>query len=115
MADEKTEKKEFKLEIRTEDTVANGIYSNFIVANQSETEFTLDFIFVPPQSKVANVRSRIILSPAHTKRLAMLLSNQLKAYEKHFGEIKVRKGPGGKVPGGDPRGSTGGEGGNLIN
>ncbi len=90
MADEKAAKKEVKLEIRADDDIANGVYANFIIANQSEAEFTLDFVFLPPASRKANVRSRVILSPLHAKRLYMLLGTQLAQYEKHFGEIKLR-------------------------
>lgn len=82
--------KEYKLEIRAGEEVADGAYSNFIIANHSETEFTLDFIFVPPQGRKANVKSRILLNPIHAKRLHALLTRQIENYEKRFGEIPTR-------------------------
>jgi hypothetical protein len=47
--DEKKEQ-EIKLEIQLDEETAQGAYVNLAVVNHSDTEFTLDFIFVQPQS-----------------------------------------------------------------
>lgn len=83
--------KEIKLEIQADESVANGIYSNFVIANQTETEFMLDFIFVTPQTPKAKVRSRVILNPSHAKRLMLMLGKQIEAYESRYGEIPIRQ------------------------
>jgi len=74
-----------KLEIQVDDGTAQGVYVNLAVVNHTETEFTLDFIYVQPQGNRAKVRSRIITSPAHVRNLIRVLQNNLEAYEEKFG------------------------------
>jgi len=42
----------------------------------------------PSEPKVATLRSRIITSPAHMKRIFRALEDNINQYEKQFGEIK---------------------------
>jgi len=84
--DEKKEQ-EIKLEIQLDEETAQGAYANLAVVNHSDTEFTLDFIFVQPQSPRAKVRSRVITSPRHAKRLLLALEETLRKYEAKFGPI----------------------------
>ena len=77
-----------KLNIELSDEVASGIYSNLAVINHSSSEFFIDFIQLMPNVPKAKVRSRIILSPEHSKRLLLALKNNLDNYEKKFGKIK---------------------------
>ncbi len=91
MSDQPKRVKGIKLEIHADETVAGGQYSNFIMVNQSETEFLLDFVFLAPQTNKAKVFSRVVLNPIHAKRLASLLNRQIEAYENRFGEIPLRK------------------------
>ena len=86
---EKEVKKELKLEIQVDEDVAQGVYANLAVVNHSDAEFTLDFIFVQPQAPRAKVRSRVITSPKHVKRLLLALEDNLKKYEQQFGTIDV--------------------------
>ena len=81
--------KEVKLEIQVDEDVAQGVYANLAVVNHSDAEFTLDFIFVQPQAPRAKVRSRVITSPKHLKRLLMALEDNVKKYEQRFGPIDV--------------------------
>jgi len=87
MSEEK--KKDVKLEIQVDDDVAQGVYANLAVVNHSDAEFTIDFIFVQPQAPRAKVRSRVITSPKHIKRLLLALEDNLKKYEQRFGAIDV--------------------------
>ena len=87
MSEEKA--KEVKLEIQVDEDIAQGVYANLAVVNHSDAEFTLDFIFVQPQAPRAKVRSRVITSPKHVKRLLLALEENLKKYEKQFGAIDV--------------------------
>lgn len=82
------EKKASEIKIEIEDQVANGIYSNLALITHSETEFVLDFIFFQPQSGKAKVRTRIITSPAHVKRMIEALKENISKYEMKFGQIK---------------------------
>jgi len=77
------------IDIEINDQVAEGIYSNLAVINHSPTEFVVDFIQMMPGVPKARVKSRIILTPQHAKRLAHAISENVARFEKQFREIKV--------------------------
>jgi hypothetical protein len=90
MSDEKKEPgKKVNLQIQLDDDMAQGTYVNLAMVNHSETEFTLDFIYVQPQQPKAKVRARIISSPVHTKRLIAALKDNLAKYENRFGTVDI--------------------------
>jgi hypothetical protein len=80
--------KQTEVKIEIDEQTSNGIYSNLALISHSESEFILDFIFFQPQQGKAKVRSRIITSPSHLKRMLTALQENLAKYEAHFGEIK---------------------------
>ena len=80
--------KEVKLEIQLDEETAQGVYVNMAVVNHNDSEFTLDFIFVQPQAPRAKVRSRVITSPRHAKRMLLALQENVARYEKNFGPIE---------------------------
>jgi uncharacterized protein (DUF1778 family) len=82
------DKKQQKLNIQIDDDVAQGIYSNLAIINHSQTEFVLDFVNIMPGSPTNKVRSRIILTPQHAKRLMRALSDNISRFEKSQGSIK---------------------------
>ncbi len=82
-----TKNKDGQMNIHVPEEV-HETYSNLAVINHSFTEFVVDFIQVMPGRPTAKVTSRVILSPLHTKQLLKALSENVKRYEKHFGEIK---------------------------
>ena len=82
-------KKEAGIQIQLDEAIAQGIYINLALINHTETEFILDFIYVQPQSPQGKVRSRVLTSPIHMKRLLGALSENMKKYEERFGEIKL--------------------------
>jgi hypothetical protein len=92
--------KEVKLEIQVDEDIAQGIYANLAVVNHSDAEFTLDFIFVQPQAPKAKVRSRVITSPKHIKRLLMALEENMQKYEQRFGPVDIGSGDDIPQPGG---------------
>ena len=51
----------------------------------------MDFIRILPGMQKSNVKSRIIISPLHTKTFLSALKDNLDKYEKKFGEIKISK------------------------
>ena len=61
------EKKGLNIELTEE--IAEGIYSNLAIINHSPSEFVIDFIKVMPGVPKAKVKSRIVLTPQHAKRL----------------------------------------------
>jgi hypothetical protein len=90
-----TEKKakDVKLEIQIDDETSQGVYINLAAVNHNEAEFVIDFIFAQPQAPMAKVRSRVITSPQHAKRLVATLHDNLLRYEAQFGEIRMEKNP----------------------
>jgi uncharacterized protein (DUF1778 family) len=87
------DKKQKKLNIQIDDDVAQGIYSNLAIINHSQTEFVLDFVNIMPGSPKNKVRSRIILTPQHAKRLLRALSDNINRFEKSQGKIKEQDKP----------------------
>ena len=81
-------KKEQKINIELDQEVAEGIYSNLAVINHSVSEFIVDFVSLMPGSPKAKVKSRIILSPQHAKRLKNALEDNINRFEKSNGKIK---------------------------
>ncbi len=82
------EKKQNEIKIEIDDQISNGIYSNLALITHSESEFVLDFIFFQPQSGKAKVRTRVITSPSHAKRMVAALKDNIAKFEAKFGEIK---------------------------
>ena len=83
---EENKKEGLNIEL-TEDT-AQGIYSNLAIINHSPSEFVVDFVQMMPGIKKAKVRSRVILTPQHAKRLNKALSDNISKFESQNGEIK---------------------------
>ena len=84
----KDKAKENNINIELDESIAQGLYSNLVIVNHSPTEFVLDFINDMPGAPKAKVRSRIILTPDHTKKFINALGENLNKYEKSFGKIK---------------------------
>jgi hypothetical protein len=77
------------LEIEVDETVAKGQYANLAGISHGETEFLLDFLFLAPGQRKAKVHTRVISSPAHTKRFAAALAENIRRYEERFGPIRM--------------------------
>jgi hypothetical protein len=82
-------KKAPKIQLQLDEETAQGNYSNLVLINHTENEFLLDFAFMQPNNARAKVRSRIISSPKHTKRLLRALLKNVERYEERHGEIEV--------------------------
>ena len=88
MADEKKNPKKGQINIELDEKVAEGIYSNLAIINHSVSEFVVDFVSIMPGSPKSKVKSRIILTPQHAKRLVKALGDNVARFEKAHGEIK---------------------------
>ena len=77
-----------KINIELDQQIAEGIYSNLAIINHSVSEFIVDFVSLMPGSPKAKVKSRIILSPQHAKRLKVALEDNINRFEKSNGKIK---------------------------
>ncbi len=83
------EVKKPEIQIEIDEATAQGVYTNLAMIGHSENEFIVDFIFLQPQAPKAKVRSRVITSPGHAKRLLAALQDNISKYEARFGEIKM--------------------------
>ncbi|NJW51745.1 DUF3467 domain-containing protein [Salinimicrobium oceani] len=91
MSDENNNSKKSKkgqINIELDEKVAEGTYSNLAIINHSVSEFVVDFVSIMPGTPKSKVKSRIILTPQHAKRLLKALGENVHRFEKAHGEIK---------------------------
>jgi hypothetical protein len=89
MADEKKDKpQQNQINIELTEDVAEGVYSNLAMIAHSNSEFVIDFIRLMPGVPKAKVKSRIVITPEHAKRLLAALKDNIEKYEAAFGPIK---------------------------
>jgi Protein of unknown function (DUF3467) len=84
---------EHQISIQMEGQSAVGVYANLMMISHRKEEFVLDFLFVQPQRStqgqaVANLRSRVITSPEHMKRILKAIEENIRRYEEAFGAIE---------------------------
>ncbi|WP_281235007.1 DUF3467 domain-containing protein [Flavobacterium gelatinilyticum] len=77
-----------QINIELDETIAEGIYSNLAIINHSSSEFVLDFVSIMPGIPKAKVKSRIVLTPQHAKRLLRAIGENIHRFEAAHGEIK---------------------------
>jgi len=88
MAEKKESPKKGQLNIDLPEEIAEGTYSNLAIISHSNSEFVVDFIRMMPNVPKAKVKSRIVLTPTHAKRLLIALNDNVKKYEAQYGKIK---------------------------
>ncbi len=74
-----------ELQIQVPEDVQRGSYANQFISTHTPEEFILDFILASPPAGVVN--ARVLVSPAHAKRIATALLENIARYEAVFGEI----------------------------
>lgn len=84
---EEAENNELSIELSEE--IAEGIYSNLAIITHSNSEFVLDFIRIMPGIPKAKVKSRIVLTPEHAKRLLGALQDNVNRFEASNGTINT--------------------------
>jgi len=77
-----------QIQIKAKDEDLKGVYSNLMIVSHTKEEFCLDFVntFNPPI-----LTSRVLMSPAHLKRMIKALEENMKKYEEQFGKIEAAK------------------------
>ena len=92
MAEEnKNDKNQLNIELPEE--IAEGTYSNLAIISHSNAEFIIDFVRILPGVPKAKVKSRIVLTPQHAKRLMRALNDNIEKFELQNGTIKESDGP----------------------
>ena len=87
------EQNENQINIELSEEMAEGIYSNLAIITHSSSEFVVDFIRVMPGVPKAKVKSRVVLTPEHAKRLLTALQDNIERYEDANGRIKIQNDP----------------------
>lgn len=85
---EQKKEEEGQINIELKEEIAQGIYSNLAIITHSSSEFVLDFVRIMPGVPKAEVKSRIILTPEHAKRLLYALKDNISKYEAANGTIE---------------------------
>ena len=89
MADEKKNvQNQNQINIELSEEIAEGEYANLAMIAHSNSEFVIDFIRLMPGVPKAKVKSRIVITPEHAKRLLKALEDNIEKYENNFGPIK---------------------------
>jgi hypothetical protein len=86
------------INIELSDDVAQGIYSNLAIITHSSSEFIIDFVRIMPGMPKAQVKTRVILTPDHAKRLLLALQDNMAKFEANMGTIKLPEGSEGMPP-----------------
>lgn len=82
-----------EIDIELNDQTAEGQYSNLVIISHSTSEFVVDFAQIMPGYPKARVKSRIILTPEHAKRLLLSLQDNISRYESNVGRINIPPSP----------------------
>ncbi|MBP3317917.1 MAG: DUF3467 domain-containing protein [Alistipes sp.] len=79
------------IDIELTEDVAQGNYSNLAIISHSTSEFIIDFATILPGLKKAKVKSRVILTPEHAKRVLLSLQENITRYESDIAKIEIPK------------------------
>jgi len=80
--------KQNQINIELSEEIAEGEYANLAMIAHSSSEFVIDFIRLMPGLPKAKVKSRVVITPEHAKRLLAALADNITKFEENFGEIK---------------------------
>jgi hypothetical protein len=78
-----------QLNVKIDEKVGEGIYSNFFMITNSPAEYILDFGIMMPGLPSAKIVSRILTTPQHAKQIMLSLQKNIEIFEEQNGEIKV--------------------------
>jgi hypothetical protein len=91
MSDSKQQPGQINIEL--DEKTAEGTYSNLAIINHSASEFVVDFVSIMPGTPKAKVKSRIVLTPQHAKRLLKALGENIHRFESAHGVISDTEQP----------------------
>ena len=95
-----------QINIELSEEMAEGIYSNLAIITHSNSEFVVDFVRIMPGVPKAKVKSRIVLTPEHAKRLFLALGDNITKYEEQNGAISIQDAPAFPMNFGGPTGQA---------
>jgi len=78
-----------QIQIKINDDVMKGVYTNNMMVTHTKEEFVMDFINIFPPNGIVN--ARVITSPGHFKRMIQAMKENLEKYENQHGRIEEAK------------------------
>ena len=78
-----------RLQLELPSELADGTYANLAIIAHSLSEFVIDFARIMPNSLIAKVKSRVILSPENAKRFMFALQDNIFKHEQKHGKINL--------------------------
>lgn len=79
---------EGKIEVQLDPEMMKGAYANVTNIGHTKEEFLFDFLFVQQHpAPFGKLVSRVIVHPAHAKRLLLTLQENVRKYEDEHGPI----------------------------
>ncbi len=88
---EQDQNKEQQLNIELSEEMSDGVYANLAIITHSFAEFVFDFVNVMPNVPKAKVKSRVVMTPQHAKRLMRALVENVKRFEAQHGTIQEQE------------------------
>ncbi len=78
------------VQVQADPQTSLGVYANLMMVSHRKEEFILDFLFAQPQQTpsgetLATLRSRVVTTPEHAKRIVRALQENIQRYEAAFG------------------------------
>lgn len=73
------------IDIKAADEKLAGSYANMMQVSHNKEEFIFDFVSLFPPS--GQLVSRVLVSPAHAKRMMKALQENIERYEPQFNKI----------------------------
>jgi ribonuclease BN (tRNA processing enzyme) len=77
-----------QLNIEISEEMAEGQYANLAIITHSHAEFVIDFVNVMPGTPKSKVKSRLIMTPQHSKRFMKALKENIERFEESHGVIQ---------------------------
>lgn len=74
-----------QVQIKASDEKLAGSYANMMQVSHTREEFVFDFVNILPPS--GQLVARILVNPAHAKRIMAALEENIKRYESQFQKI----------------------------
>jgi len=82
-----------QVQIKADEKELVGNFSNLVMIHHNSEEFTLHFIYLFTNGTHGKLMSRVIVSPAHAKRLWKAMGENIARFEAQFGTIREAPAP----------------------
>jgi len=85
------DEKQINIQVQADEQTLQGKYSTMAQVVHTPEEFWIDFFAMLPNTQMARLLARIIVSPQHAKRLGHAILDNVAKFESRFGTIDEGK------------------------